>query len=125
MERVEERVGVRGGGVRHIAALRIEHDRDIARDGLECQREDVEGRAPVTLVEREIRFVRAGVIGRGADHPPKEAQRGLWTGAEHLGDEIGFRVEPDTDDAVPRSRRLRELGEEGHVATYHTEASSY
>src|SRR5207245_9767287 len=63
VEAIEERVGVRLSGVRHVAALSVEDHRDVIRYRLQGQSENVHRRGPVPLIESEVRLVRAYVVG--------------------------------------------------------------
>jgi hypothetical protein len=114
MEAVEERFGIRGRRVRDVATLRIEDHRDVGWDRLQRQREDVEARGAVALVERHVRLVATRVVTGRVHDPAEEPHGGLWTAPEMFGDAVGFGVEADADHAVPRSRGDRELGQKGH-----------
>ena len=116
MERIKEGVGVCGGGIRNVAALRIEDHRNVRRDRLQREREDVHRRAPVALEEREVRLIRTYVRRGRTDDSAKKTDGRLRPAAERLGDRRGFGIETHTENAFVRALRRAELCEEGQLS---------
>jgi len=116
VERVEERVGVGRRGIGNVAALRVEDHRNVRRDRLQREREDIHRSTPISLEEREIRFVRAHVRRGRTDDAAKKTDSRLRSAAERFGDRRGFGIETDTEDAFVRTLRRTELCEEGQLS---------
>src|SRR4029077_1802172 len=97
-------------------ALGVEDHRNVRRDGLQRECEDIHSRTPVPLEERQVRLVRTDVRRGRADDASQETDGCLRPAAERLRDRRGFGIEADTEDAVMRALSRAELCEEGQLS---------